>query len=93
MFLIFKQIKPPSDSLLKHYQEQYIRNQNKWIRRSKLMPEHLNQEFLLDGEEFWLRGSVSPVEVVVEKKSTSEFFFMSIDPVTKSILGEPKIEN
>ena len=76
MFQIFKQIKPPSDSLLKHYQEQYIRNQNKWIRRSKLMPEHLNQEFLLDGEEFWLRGSVSPVEVVVEKKSTSEFFFI-----------------
>jgi len=88
-----KRIRKPDDSLMKHYQDQYIRNQNKWIRRSKLLPEHLDQEFLLEGEEYCLRGSVSPVQVVVEKKSTSEYFIMPIDPVTKSILGEPEIED
>ncbi len=86
MFQIFKEIKKPSDSLLKHYKEQFIRNQNKWIRRSKINPDQLDEEFKMDGKKYCLRGSFSPTEFLIEEIGTEKFFRTDVDRVDACIL-------
>jgi hypothetical protein len=88
MLQIFKEIKKPTDSLLKHYRDQFIRNQNKWIRRSKITVEQLDAEFKMEGKEFFLRGSFSATEFLLEEVGTERFFRSDVDRVSSSILTE-----
>lgn len=81
-----KRIKEPTDSMRNHYENLYMRNQSKWMRRSKLEQSHLGAEFLFEGENHKLIGSSSSTEVIIENLSTSEFFIAHIDDVTSCIL-------
>lgn len=85
-----KIFKEPTVAMSKYYKDLYIRNQSKWIRRSKLEPSHIDSEFILDGEKFYLRGSVNPTQVLIESDTTKQFMMVNIDLVTESILGETK---
>ena len=85
-----KIFKEPTASMSKYYKDLFIRNQSKWIRRSKLEPSHVDQEFTLDGEKFYLRGSVNPTQVLIESESNKQFMTVNIDLVTQSILGDTK---
>ena len=85
-----KIFKEPTASMSKYYKDLFIRNQSKWIRRSKLEPSHVDQEFTLDGEKFYLRGSVNPTQVIIESESNKQFMTVNIDLVTQSILGDTK---
>ena len=85
-----KIFKEPTAAMSKYYKDLYIRNQSKWIRRSKLEPTHIDSEFILDGEKFYLRGSVNPTQVLIESETTKEFMLVNIDLVTDSILGDTK---
>jgi hypothetical protein len=71
----------------KYYKDLFIRNQSKWIRRSKLEPTHIDSEFFLDGEKYFLRGSVNSNQVLIESEATNDFMMVNIDLVTDSILG------
>lgn len=85
-----KIFKEPTAAMSKYYKDLFIRNQSKWIRRSKLEPSHVDQEFTLDGEKFYLRGSVNPTQVLIESESSKQFMTVNIDLVTQSILGDTK---
>jgi hypothetical protein len=81
-----KKIKTPSDSLQKHYQDLFKRNQNKWMRRSKLENHHLGSKFILEEEEYELIGSVDSTQVLIRKTLDETFYMEHIDIVTKLIL-------
>jgi hypothetical protein len=61
----FKLIREPSDSLKLYYEKMYERNQNKFIRRSKLDMSHLGEEFLHDDKVLKLVGSVDGLLMLV----------------------------
>lgn len=85
-----KKIKEPTDSLQKHYGDLFKRNQNKWMRRSKLEEKHLGSKFILEGEEYQLMGSVDSTQVLIKKIEDKTFYMVHIDIVTKIIL---EVEN
>jgi hypothetical protein len=87
MDFAYKKIKQPTSSMSKYYKDLFIRNQSKWIRRSKLEPSHIDSEFLLEGSKYFLRGSVNSNQVLIESVETAEFMMVNIDLVTDSILG------
>ena len=84
----YRKIKAPHDTMEKYYQDMFIRNQSKWMRRSKMEPTHLGCEFELEGSSYSLVGSASSTEVVVKNLETSEFFMINIDPVSVAVLGK-----
>jgi len=86
MVKIFREIKKPTDSLLLHYEDQFIRNQNKWIRKSKLTPEHLHHEFKMGKTKYNLRGSLNPTEFILEEVGTGKFFIVDSHQVDSCIL-------
>jgi len=90
MLVIFKEIKKPSDSMMDHYRQQFIRNQNKWMRRSKLTPEHLDAEFKLEKKKYQLRGSFDPTQFIIEENGSGKFFMVDSDRVDKAILKNNK---
>lgn len=81
-----KKIKEPTDSLKEYYKNLFKRNQNKWMRRSKLEESHLGSLFVLDGVEYELLGAIDSLQVLV-KSSDGSYYMTHIDDVTKPILG------
>ena len=81
-----RRIKEPTDSMRKYYGEQFVRNQSKWIRRSKLEPSHLGTTFTFEKEEAVLVGSMTSEEVLVHFKESDEYMVIHIDDVTRTIL-------
>lgn len=86
MAQIFREIKKPTDSLLEYYRNQFIRNQSKWIRLSKLTPDHLDTEFKIGKTKYWLRGSINPTEFIIEEVDKSKFFIVDSPRVNNIIL-------
>jgi hypothetical protein len=85
-----KKIKEPTESLKKYYSNLFKRNQNKWMRRSKLEEGHLGSKFYLEGEEYELLGAIDSLQILIKNTSDETFYMAHIDVATKSILG---IEN
>jgi hypothetical protein len=81
-----KKIKSPEDSLRKYYENLFKRNQNKWMRRSKLEEHHLGSKFILGEDEFELIGAVDSTQVLIKKTSDETYYMNHIDEVTKIIL-------
>ena len=81
-----KRIKEPTQNLIEYYEKNFVRNQRKWITRSKLTEEHLGAEFDLNGEKHKLLGTVKEDEVLVHNIDTDEYFIMDIDVPTNAIL-------
>lgn len=88
MIPIFREIKKPTDSLLTYYRDQFIRNQNKWIRRSKITSDQLDLQFKMEGKKYFLRGSFSPTEFLIEEAETEKFFRTDTDRVDAIILKQ-----
>jgi|JI10StandDraft_1071094.scaffolds.fasta_scaffold02576_29 hypothetical protein len=83
----FKKINEPSDSIKKHYAKLYERNQNKFIRRSKLEQSHLGSEFNHDGRTLRLIGSADGDRMVVVDESDNTYYFIHSDIPTNAILN------
>jgi len=83
-----RKIKEPTDSMRKYYGDMFIRNQSKFMRRSKLEPSHLNLEFTFEKSEVELIGSLSPEECMIHVKAKDMYLVVHIDDVTKAILGD-----
>ncbi len=81
-----KKIKEPTESMRKHYGEIFLRNQSKWIRRSKLETGHLGTSFLFEGEDAILVGSISSDQVLLHLTEADEYMIVHIDDVSRAIL-------
>jgi hypothetical protein len=77
-----RKFKKPSDGMLKYYADLFLRNQNKWIRKSMIKPEQLGSKFVHDGVEYELVGSVSPKEFLIRDASDDFFLVLTsiVDP-------------
>ena len=82
-----RKIKEPTDSMKEYYEKLYLRNQSKWMRRSKLEQSHLGSEFVFLKESHKLLGSSSSTEVVLENLVNGEYYIVHIDDVTSIILN------
>lgn len=85
-----KKIKEPTDSLKENYANLFKRNQNKWIRRSKLEEKHLGTIFDIKGEKYELVGAIDTLNVLVKSFLEGNYYMTHIDEVTKLIF---EIEN
>ncbi len=83
-----REIKEPSVSMADYYGKLFKRNQSKWIRRSKLEPEHLGSEFFFEGDTAKLIGSMNSEEVILKLENENKFWVVHIDDVTREILKE-----
>lgn len=81
-----RKIKEPTDSMRKYYGNQFIRNQSKWMRRSKLEPSHLGISFSFENETAIIVGSMDTEEVLVHFTESNEYMVIHIDDVTRAIL-------
>jgi hypothetical protein len=82
----FRNINEPSDTLKEHYARLYKRNQQKFIRRSKLEPEHLGLEFGYDDKTLKLIGSLDSILMVVLDVNENKYYRVHSDVVTDGIL-------
>jgi hypothetical protein len=80
----FIAMREPTDSLKEYWRKLYVRNQSKWIRRSKLTKEHLDQEFLWDGIEYSLEGAVDSLHMLVKRIGDNKYFRVHSDLVDKA---------
>lgn len=81
-----KKIKTPTDSLREYYEGLFKRNQMKFMKRSPLAPSHLGSEFTLEGIQFKLIGTMSPVEMIIENLEDKSCYLIHCDYVSKLIL-------
>ena len=84
----FKKMNEPSDSIKKHYAKMYERNQNKFIRRSKLEQSHLGSEFLYEDRTLRLIGSADGDRMVVVDESDNTYYLIRCDIPTNAILNK-----
>jgi len=82
----FKKINEPSNTMKFHYKKLYNRNQDKFIRRSKLECKHLDSVFELDGDQYRLIGSVDSNRMIIVKESDNSYYFVHSDIPTAAIL-------
>jgi hypothetical protein len=82
-----KKIKEPTDYMRNHYRNLFLRNQSKWIRRSKLETSHLGIAFVFEGNDAILIGSVTSEEVLLHLTESDEYMITHIDEVSRTILG------
>jgi hypothetical protein len=82
-----RKIKEPTDSMRKYYGDLFVRNQSKWMRRSKLEPSHLGTNFQFEGDEANLVGSMTSEEVLLHLTEANEYLVVHIDDVSREILG------
>ena len=80
-----RKFKKPSNDMLKYYADLFLRNQNKWIRKSLIKPEQLGSKFNHNGIEYELVGSVSPKEFLI-RNSQDEFFIVLTNIVDPYLL-------
>lgn len=83
----WRKINPPSDSLRKHYEKLFTRNQMKFMRRSKLESNHLGTEFTYSNTTFKLLGTIDAYEMVIESQLDGSCYVVHCDEVTSMILG------
>ena len=81
-----RKIKEPTDSMRKYYADLFVRNQSKWMRRSKLETSHLETNFTFEGENATLVGSLSSEEVLLHLTEANEYMIVHIDDASREIL-------
>ena len=72
-----RKFRTPSDAMLKYYEDLYLRNQNKWIRKSMLKPADLHKKFKHENIEYELVGSVSPKEFLIKDETGQLYVVLS----------------
>ena len=83
----FKKMNTPSPSILKHYEKLYARNQNKFIRRSKLEPCHIGNEFEYLGRQMKIAGAIDERQLIVLDIDEDLYYMIHIDIPTEKILN------
>ncbi len=83
----FKKMNEPSDSIKKHYAKMYERNQNKFIRRSKLEQSHLGSEFPYGDKTLRFIGAADGDRMVVVDESDNTYYLIHSDIPTNAILN------
>ena len=83
----FKKINTPSPSILKHYEKLYDRNQNKFIRRSKLEPSHRGAEFEYLNRQMKIIGAIDERQLLVLDMEEDLYYMIHIDIPTEKILN------
>ena len=84
----YRPVKEPSQGIKEYYENYFRRNQNKFMRRSKLEESHLGSEFDFDGKRFKLLGAVDPTTMFILDLNESKYYFLHSDIVTAQILNQ-----
>lgn len=84
----YRAVKEPSQGVKEHYESYYRRNQNKFMRRSKLEESHLGSEFEFDNKKFKLLGAVDPTTMFLLELNENKYYFLHSDIVTEKILNQ-----
>lgn len=79
-------IKKPFKETLEYYKKLYERNQEKFIRKSKLEVSHLGTEFEFDGKKLTLMGSIDS-NLMLVKDADDKYYRLDSTPISKIILG------
>ena len=80
-----KAVVQPSEGVMKSYKDLFQRNQSKWIRRSKMEIGHLNGEFIWEGKEFILEGSIDSLMMIIREKERGKFYRVHSDLVDSAL--------
>jgi hypothetical protein len=83
----FKKINKPSESILKYHIKLYERNQNKFIRRSKLEVSHLNSLFEHNDKLLRLIGSIDGDRMLAVDEKEDIYYMIHSDIPTAYILN------
>jgi hypothetical protein len=81
-----KPMNTPSDSMKEYYGNLFKRNQMKFMRRSPLEPSHLGSEFTIDGIQYYLVGTISPAEMIIENLEDGSCYIIHCDYATRLVL-------
>jgi hypothetical protein len=84
----YRPVKEPSKEVKEYYENYFRRNQNKFMRRSKLEESHLGSEFDYDDKRFKLLGAVDPNLMFVLDINENRYYFLHSDIVTDKILNQ-----
>jgi hypothetical protein len=79
--------KAPSPEMVKHYAGLYDRNQSKWIRRASLEPEHIGSEFVFEGKNLKLVGSIDALLMLV-KDSEDKYYRLDCNIISELVTGK-----
>ena len=80
-------VKAPGKELLAYYSKLYQRNQSKWVKRSSLEPNHLGAEFVFEGKNLKLEGSVDAVLMLVSD-SEGNYYRMHCNTISEIVTGK-----
>ena len=79
--------KAPSKEMLKYYSNLYERNQTKWIRRASLDVSHLGSEFVFEGKNMKLMGTIDSVLMLV-KDSEENYYRLDCNIISEIVTGK-----
>jgi len=83
----WKRIKEPTENMLAHYEKLFRRNQNKWMRRSKMEESHFGAIFEKKGKEYQLLGSVDNRDnMLVAETNGENYYFVHSDVIDSFLL-------
>jgi hypothetical protein len=80
-------IKEPFKETLEYYKSLYKRNQEKFIRKSRLEVEHLGSEFEYDEKKLTLMGTIDS-NLMLVKDENGKYYRLDSSPITKLILDK-----
>jgi len=80
-----KEVVQPSEGVMKSYKNLFQRNQSKWMRRSKMEVSHLDAEFIWEGKEFVLEGSIDSLMMIIREKESGKFYRVHSDLVDSAL--------
>jgi hypothetical protein len=69
-----RKLKEVSEGLKKYYQEYYLRNTQKFIRKYTLTEEDLGKSFTMEEGDFTLEGQVGEKIFLVKKTETGDYY-------------------
>jgi len=83
----WRKINKPTDVMVEQYGKLFLRNQGKWITRSRLSKEHLGEEFTFKKKKCKLIGSAyNRDSMVILDISEDTYYFVHSDVVDSIIL-------
>ena len=69
-----RKLKEVSEGLKKYYQEYYLRNTQKFIRKYTLTEEDLGKSFTMEEGDFTLEGQVGEKTFLVKNIETGDYY-------------------
>lgn len=82
----WRRVTSPSERVLESYKKLFLRNQSKWMRRSKLEQKHLGESFKHSGKDYVLIGTVDIHNNMIVKDSEGNYYFVHSDVIDSILL-------